>query len=1138
MISISKRPYFSSLVLCVVMFSLVAIQLAAGLVAGPAAAQTPSYVRIKNKWQNTYLYQASNQVRYGTPAASDTSAHWVLEAYAGSTRIKNRASGNYMAIEHLYDYVEAIAIQDTWESARWTVSDAPSGGGYKIIRNVWNNWKVLHIENLRGYAQTGDIPTSWDSPQWLLEPVSGTNPTATPVPPTATPTRTPTPGPTATPGPTSTPQPTPQPGSNLALGKPITASSTVHTFVATNANDNSLTTYWEGAGGSYPNTLTVSLGANANLSSVVVKLNPDAAWSTRTQTIAVQGRDQSGTTFNTLKAAATYTFNPASGNSVTIPVSGTAADVRLVFTSNSGAPAGQAAEFQIFGSMAPNPDLTITGMSWTPSAPSESQAITLQATVRNGGSAGSGATTVNFSLNGSVVGSANVGALAAGASTNVSLNIGTRTQGSYSVSSVVDPGNTIVEQNDNNNSFSSSTSLNVAQAPGPDLQVVGVSMNPQSPAAGAAVSFIVSVNNRGTTGVAAGTTTRVVVGTTTLNNASTPAIAAGATVNVTVGTWTAVNGSTALTATADATNIVAETSESNNSFTQQVAVGRGAIMPYTKIEAEAASVATNGTRLTPNYRLADLAGEASGRSAVMLDATGEYTEFTLTSSANALVLRNSIPNSADGAGIDSTVTVYVGGVNKGKMPVSSKFSYVYTTPTNLGQLGYNNTPGGTAYWLYEEANMMLDQVYPAGTKIRIQKDAGDVQWISVDFLETENVAPAAGNPDPTRYVQVSSTKNIDAALQEFRADSTKLGIFIPAGNWTINSKIFLYGRATQIIGAGPWHTRLIAPQDQTNTDVGFNISSQANGSVLKNFSVWGNYRYRVDGPGKFIDGNGMQNVTVENIWAEHFVCLYWGVNSSNNTFRNLRIRNTFADGINMTNGSSNNLITNSESRGAGDDAFALFSAIDAGGSYNVGNRYTNLTAILVRRAAAFAVYGGSGNLYQNLYGADTLTYPGITISSLSFGYNTLGFGDQDNVFDGVTLERTGGDFWTSVGGDDKINDYQNFAAIWFFAGDRPFRNIVVKNVDINNPVYFGVMFQTKYPEKPAMQNVRLENININNAPRYGIKLVIRAEGSSDTPPVGAVSFTNVKVNNAGVAPIYGEGRAPEFTINRISGNNW
>ena len=74
--------------------------------------------------------------------------------------------------------------------------------------------------------------------------------------------------------------------------------------------------------------------------------------------------------------------------------------------------------------------------------------------------------------------------------------------------------------------------------------------------------------------------------------------------------------------------------------------------------------------------------------------------------------------------------------------------------------------------------------------------------------------------------------------------------------------------------------------------MGFNIASTANGSTIKNLSAWGNYHKRVDGPGKFIDGNGMQNVTVDNIWVEHFVCLYWGVNSSNNTFKNLRIRNT------------------------------------------------------------------------------------------------------------------------------------------------------------------------------------------------------------------------------------------------------
>uniref|UniRef100_UPI001ABFACBA galactose-binding domain-containing protein n=1 Tax=Amycolatopsis kentuckyensis TaxID=218823 RepID=UPI001ABFACBA len=111
-------------------------------------------------------------------------------------------------------------------------------------------------------------------------------------------------------------------GTNLAPGKPITASSTEWTYVAANANDDSVATYWEGGGGTYPNLLTVALGANADLNQVVVKLNPDPAWGPRTQTIAVEGREQSGATFTTLSAAQTYSFSPATGNTVTIPLGG------------------------------------------------------------------------------------------------------------------------------------------------------------------------------------------------------------------------------------------------------------------------------------------------------------------------------------------------------------------------------------------------------------------------------------------------------------------------------------------------------------------------------------------------------------------------------------------------------------------------------------------------------------------------------------------------------------------------------------------------------------------------------------------------------------------------------------------------
>ncbi|HEY3479643.1 MAG TPA: discoidin domain-containing protein, partial [Streptomyces sp.] len=340
-----------------------------------------------------------------------------------------------------------------------------------------------------------------------------------------------------------------QAGTNLAVGKPITASSTEFTFVAANANDNSTSTYWEGGGGTYPNLLTVALGSNADLNQVVVKLNPDASWGLRTQTIAVEGRDQAGSAFTTLSAAQTYSFNPASGNTVTIPLSGRAADVRLRFTANSGAGGGQAAEFQVFGVPAPNPDLTISDVSWSPQNPVETDTITASATVRNAGTAASGATNVNLYLGATKVGTANVGALAAGASTTVSANIGTRDAGSYQLTAKVDEANAVIEQNEANNSYTGSTALVVSPVQSSDL-VAATAWGPNNPSAGNTVTFTTTLRNQGTVASAGGAHGVTVTiadqnGTVvkTLSGTYTGAIAAGATASpVNVGTWTAANG--------------------------------------------------------------------------------------------------------------------------------------------------------------------------------------------------------------------------------------------------------------------------------------------------------------------------------------------------------------------------------------------------------------------------------------------------------------------------------------------------------------------------------------------------------------------------------------------------------------------
>ncbi|MEV1172815.1 discoidin domain-containing protein, partial [Nonomuraea sp. NPDC049784] len=398
--------------------------------------------------------------------------------------------------------------------------------------------------------------------------------------------------------------PPPGDGTNLALGKPITESSHTHTYVAANANDNNLQTYWEGA--TYPNTLTVQLGANADLTSITLKLNPDPAWARRAQTIQVLGREQSATGFTNLVSSATYTFDPATGNSVTIPVTAKVAEVRLQITANSGAPGGQVAEFQIFGTASANPDLTASNLTSSPAAPVETDAVTLSATVKNAGTAGSAATSVNFYAGSTKVGSAGVGALAAGASTTVSANIGTRDAGTYQLSAKVDEDDKVIELNEANNTATGT--LTVKPVDTADLIASPVAWTPGNPAAGNTVTFSVAIKNQGTvasSGGSHGVTLTVTndSGTVvkTLTGSAGGAIAPGATTSpVNLGTWTAANGKyTIKTVLADDPNEL-PVKRANNTSELPLFVGRGANMPYDTYEAEDAVIGGGAARVGPS----------------------------------------------------------------------------------------------------------------------------------------------------------------------------------------------------------------------------------------------------------------------------------------------------------------------------------------------------------------------------------------------------------------------------------------------------------------------------------------------------------------------------------------------------------
>ncbi|MFI5879676.1 discoidin domain-containing protein [Streptomyces sp. NPDC051554] len=137
---------------------------------------------------------------------------------------------------------------------------------------------------------------------------------------------------------------------NLALHQPTSESSHTQTYASGNATDGDANTYWESANNAFPQWIQVDLGAATGVKRIVLKLPPATAWTTRTQTISVQGGTDAGTS-TLLLASAGYTFDPATGNTatLTLPSTVTTRYVRLNITANNGWPAGQVSEFQVFG---------------------------------------------------------------------------------------------------------------------------------------------------------------------------------------------------------------------------------------------------------------------------------------------------------------------------------------------------------------------------------------------------------------------------------------------------------------------------------------------------------------------------------------------------------------------------------------------------------------------------------------------------------------------------------------------------------------------------------------------------------------------------------------------------------------------
>ncbi|WP_327237817.1 carbohydrate-binding protein [Streptomyces sp. NBC_01317] len=527
--------------------------------------------------------------------------------------------------------------------------------------------------------------------------------------------------------------------------------------------------------------------------------------------------------------------------------------------------------------------------------------------------------------------------------------------------------------------------------------------------------------------------------------------------------------------------------------------GVGATLPFTTYEAESGTF--KGSSIGPDRTYLTVASEASGRKAVKLTQAGDYVEVKLTKPANAVNLRYSLPDSGDGRGIDATLSAYADGTALPDLQLTSRYAWVY------GAYPYTNNPGeGQAHRFFDESRASFGRTLPAGTVLRLQKDTGDTAAsYTIDLIEAEETG-AAGTL-PSGYVSAGTlgvtpddnqddTAALNTALNT--AKSQGRGLFLPAGTYNISDHVNLSG--VKLRGAGVWYTVL------RGTGLKGGLFGRGGTSTVENLMIDGQNNVRDDAAGQAaVEGDFGTGSVIKNVWIQHTKVGLWisaptdGLKASD-----LRIRNTFADGVNLHGAVRNTVISNSSLRGTGDDALAMWSD----GAAVTNSAFRNNTVQLPTLANGAAVYGGSGNSVENNLISDTVVAAaGITVSTR--------FGDPfsgTTTVSGNLLRRTG---------SMEVNWNSKLGALWVYADRYDITQpVVLTNNTVEDSTYSGLLISWQR----VVSDLRVNGLTINQTGLHGI------EGNA----AGSGSFSNTKVTSTAGAPLNMTGG---FAIQRGTGNS-
>lgn len=507
---------------------------------------------------------------------------------------------------------------------------------------------------------------------------------------------------------------------------------------------------------------------------------------------------------------------------------------------------------------------------------------------------------------------------------------------------------------------------------------------------------------------------------------------------------------------------------------------RGASHAWIQYQSQDAE--TNGEQLNFDLTYSEaIQSEASNRQATMLSNTNEFISFELTEAANAFTLRYAINDTPEwNTWAEETISLYIDGTFVQKVDLTSKHTWIY------GQYPYNTNPEhGTPHRFFDEARVYLEDTLPAGSNVEFRIDSDDqATFYIIDLLDAERVDAAYAQPDSflsiTEFGAVPNdnqddTSAIKAAIAE--AQTSNRGLWIPEGVFTISERFDI--EEITIRGAGMWHSTL-------HGKGGFNGTG---GQIeVYDLSMIGDMRQRDDAALETaFDGKYGQGSTIQHVWIQNTKTGIWSVaeagdeDSTDGLYvSGLRIKNTFADGINFNTATTNSMVEHTHIRNSGDDALAMFAINEQ----TEDNAYRFNTVQIINHANGVGIYGGIGHRITDNVIEDTVSFgSGIKVSREMFDNHPATLPVSDVLFARNTLNRTG-----SV----EHNHQYDIGSVWLRVRD-DIDGITFEDITINDASHGGIFVEGD-GEHP-LTNTRFNRISINDATN-GIFIAANARGNA------------------------------------------